>query len=75
MEGHAGARWLNHADIRHFSLHAEFFGSELVGHIAAGGSLAQAELLTLTARTVIYLAGLDTARPAVNTGIGAKCGK
>ena len=44
MEGHADAGRLNHADVQHFSLRAELFGSEFVEHIVAGGSLTPAEL-------------------------------
>lgn len=57
MEGHAGTSRLNPADVQHFSPHAETFGGELVGHVSAGAPPAPARLLTLTARTVIYLAG------------------
>jgi hypothetical protein len=74
MEGHADTSRLNHADIQHFRCVPS------LSAVSSSGTLRRrvvgpAELLTLTARTVIYLAGLDAARPAVNTGIGAKCGK
>ena len=57
MEGYADAGRLNHADVQHFSPHAETFGGEPVGHVSAASRQYLAELLTLTARTVIYLAG------------------
>ena len=75
MEGYADAGRLNHAYVQHFSPHAETFGGEPVGHVTAASRQYLAELLTLTARTVIYLAGSTPRGWLVNSGIGAKCGK
>ena len=75
MEGYADARRLNHAEVQQFSLHAQTFEGEPVGHVSAASRQRRAELLTLTARTVIYLSGSTPRGRLVNSGIGAKCGK
>ena len=75
MEGHARASQLNRVGVQLVSTHAQTFGGEPVGHVSAASHQHRAELLTLTARTVIYLAGPTPRGPLVNSGIGAKCGK